>query len=103
MAMKAKPRAKAKPQAKAKSRVRAKAPSTSTRPAKAKSAAKVKGPRKPLTQRQKIGRICSRAKNLGVVHFIVMPLEELQLSVRLSKFPRSVVLPSLLALAEHEN
>lgn len=101
--MKAKRTAKRKVPTKAKSPVKSNAPSRAARSAKAKSATKVKPPRKPLSQRQKISRVCSRAKNLGVVHFMVMPIEELQLSVRLAKFPRSAVLPSLFALAEHEN
>ncbi len=83
----AKPRAKVKVRPKAKRRGSAKAKS---RPPKHQLAAK-------------IARLCADARALGMITGIVMPIDEIQLGVKLSEQPRRAVIPSLLALSQDAN
>jgi hypothetical protein len=95
---KAKPRpAKAKPTAKLKARPKAKP--------RAKLKARAKAKARPTTQQlaAKIARLCADARALGMVTGIVMPIDEIQLGVKLSEQPRRAVIPSLLALSQDAN
>ena len=105
---KAKPRSKVKRRSKkAKPRLRLKArPKVKARPnvkarAKAKPGAKANRAKQRLAA--KIARLCADAQALGAITGVVMPIDEIQLGAKLSEQPRRAVIPSLLALSEHDN
>lgn len=51
----------------------------------------------------KIARLCADARALGMITGVVMPIDEIQLGVKLSEQPRRAVIPSLLALSQDAN
>ncbi len=101
---KVKPRSK-KPNPRLKLKARPKVtarPKVKARP-KAKVKPRVKADRTKQRLAAKIARLCADAQALGVLTGFVMPIDEIELGVKLSRQPRRAVIPSLLALSQHEN
>lgn len=102
----AKTKVKARPTVKSRPKVKARPKKAKPKvKASAKVTARPKAKAPPATQQlaAKIARLCADARALGTINGIVMPIDEIQLGVKLSEQPRRAVLPSLLALSQDAN
>jgi HEAT repeat protein len=65
--------------------------------------AATKKPKERASSVSAADRLIRKAQALGVATGIVMPIDEIEIGMKLAKQPRKTAIPKLLDLAEHEN